>query len=519
MRSRKLILIVCLLMSNIAFSQFPNILIGDTDWPEEPSIAINPKNPDRLVAGANIDLFYTSGDGGLLWSQGNLTSPYSVYGDPCLVIDTAGNYYYFHLSNPPLGSFIDRIVCQKSTDGGLTWSDGTFMGLNGTKGQDKEWAVVDPVTNTIYVTWTQFDVYGTSDPADSSIILFSKSTDEGATWSTPKRISRVAGDCVDSDNTDEGAVPAVGPGGEIYVSWAGPAGLVFNRSLDEGATWMDTNVFVSDIPGGWDYAIPGIYRANGLPVTCCDLSNGPSRGTIYINWSDQRNGFTDTDVWLTKSTDGGLTWSPRKRVNDDPPGKQQFFTWMTVDQVTGFIYFVFYDRRAYPDEATDVYMAVSRDGGETFQNFKVSESPFTPNHLIFFGDYTNISAHNNVVRPIWARLDNSQLTVYTALVDSLFMSIGQKPESGFSSTLEQNFPNPGRSVTCIAYKVRRNTTINLEVFDLYGNRIATLVDHKVSAPGRYIENFDIAKYGLTPGLYFYSLTDNEKSVRRKMIVE
>jgi len=518
---KKVLVVFFFLVGLMGYAQYPNVVIGDTQSPEETSIAINPKNPNQVVAGANIDLFYSSDDGGITWQGGNLTSTYSVYGDPCLFSDTAGNFYFIHLSNPSFGNWIDRIVCQKSTDGGLTWSDGSYMGLNGTKAQDKAWAAVDPRTNIIYVTWTQFDVYGTSNPADSSVILFSRSTDGGLTWSQAKRINRVAGDCVDSDNTVEGAVPAVGPNGEVYVAWAGPVGLVFNRSLDHGETWMDTNVFVSDIPGGWDYSIPGIYRANGLPVTCCDLSQSPYRGNIYINWSDQRNGSTDTDIWFIKSSDGGLTWSPRKRVNDDPPGKDQFFTWMTVDSKTGIIYFVFYDRRAYTNTSTDVYMAVSRDGGESFQNLKISDSPFTPNPAVFFGDYTNIAAYNNLVRPIWTRLDGDQLSILTTLIDSLYTGTGagQKPESYLSTSLDQNYPNPGKSYTIISYKVRRPVRVTLAVFDLLGRKITTLVDNKLSQAGRYIENFDISHFDLKPGLYYYSLVDNEHSIRRKMIVE
>ena len=62
--------------------------------------------------------------------------------------------------------------------------------------------------------------------------------DFGETWSAPLRLSQVAGDCIDDDNTVEGAVPAVGPNGEIYVSWAGPVGIVFDKSTDGGKTWV-----------------------------------------------------------------------------------------------------------------------------------------------------------------------------------------------------------------------------------------------------------------------------------------
>ncbi|MCD4663859.1 MAG: glycoside hydrolase, partial [Bacteroidales bacterium] len=321
-------------------AQHTNILVDDVGSfmpPEEPTIIVNPKNTDELVAGSNIDNYYYSVDGGQSWSKGTLSSTYGVWGDPCVIVDTAGSFYFFHLSNPTFGNWIDRIVCQKTDSPGGTWTDGTYMGLNGTKAQDKEWAIVDRTNNNIYVTWTQFDDYGSSNPNDKSDIHFSRSTDGGETWTEALRINEISGDCVDDDNTVEGAVPAVGPNGEIYVSWAGPEGIVFDKSLDQGNTWLDNDIFVNDMPGGWAMNISGISRCNGMPVTLCDLSNGPYNGTIYINWADQRNGDDDTDIWLSKSTDEGETWSDPVRVNNDPPGKQQFFTWMAIDQINGYI--------------------------------------------------------------------------------------------------------------------------------------------------------------------------------------
>ena len=502
----------------IVISQHTNVLIDDEgSWmqPEEPSIIVNPKNTDHMVGGSNIDNVYYSTDGGYSWTVSALSSTNGVWGDPALIVDTAGAYYFFHLSNPPQGSWIDRIVCQKQEAIGEPWNNGSYMGLNPPKEQDKEWAVVDVTNNNIYVTWTQFDSYGSSNPGDYSNIMFSRSYDGGETWSEPKIINEVPGDCIDDDNTVEGAVPAVGPNGEIYVVWAGPEGLVFDRSLDQGDTWLDEDIYVGPFPDGWAYDIPGISRCNGLPVTKCDLSSGPHHGTIYVNWTDQRNGIEDTDVWLCKSTDGGNTWSEAVRVNDDPPGKQQFFTWMDVDQATGYLWFVFYDRRNYEDNNTDVYMAVSRDGGESFINFKASESPFLPYSSVFFGDYTNVSAYNDVVRPIWARLEGSDLSIWTAIVEPDIVGIDEDIPSLLS--LEQNFPNPFRESTVISFKLHRPATVTLRVMDVYGRIVATIHDHDHLRAGKHTRVFEPADYSLAPGTYYFSLESENSVMQKKMI--
>lgn len=510
--------VIFLFSAAVGFSQFPNITISIADYPNEPTIAVSHVSPGIIAAGANNDKYYYSSDFGWSWTQDTLTSPYGVAGDPCLVTDTSGNFYYLHLSYPHQGSWLDRIVCQKSTDHGHTWNDGSYMGLNGSKQQDKPWSAVDPVTNCIYTCWTQFDLYGSTSPNDSSIILFSRSADNGLSWGIPLRINKIAGDCRDSDNTVEGAVPAPGPNGEVYVSWAGPAGLVFTKSMDQGLTWPANNISVTDIPGGWDFNIPGIFRCNGMPVTCCDLSNGPYHGTIYINWTDQRNGQYDTDVFLVKSTDGGISWTTPQRVNDDPPGKHQFFSWMTIDQATGYLYIIFYDRRNYSDLRTDVYMAVSHDGGNSFQNMKVSESPFLPDASVFFGDYTNISAWNNMVRPIWCRLDGSNLSIVTAIVDSANLLRTPEKDPVLPISLRQNYPNPATNFTNISFKLNRPATVSLVVFDLFGSPVSILIELKSLPAGEFEERFDLSKALLQPGLYFYRLVTDENAVSLKMIV-
>ncbi len=390
--------------------------------PCEPSICINPANPQNIVAGSILNRIHISNDGGKTWTSDKLKSSLGVYGDPVVRIGPKGNVYYSHLSNPKGKAyasveFLDRIVVQTSTDEGQTFNDGTAPSNDRTKDQDKQWLYIDPEDGTILMSWTEFDKYSSKEPEDKSRILFSQSKDGAKTWSPPVDISDVDGDCIDDDDTTEGAVPVRDKDGNIYVTWAHGDKIYLDKSTDDGRTWLPNDILVAEQFGGWTLDIPGINRCNGMPILGIDRSGSKHDGTLYMNWSDQKNGADDTDIWLVKSVDGGKTWTDRKRVNDDAPGKHQFFSWMDIDPMTGYIYIVFYDRRAHTDNNTDVYIAYSTDGGETFVNQKVSESSFLPNDNVFFGDYNDISAHNGIIRPIWTRLDKGTLSVWTALIE------------------------------------------------------------------------------------------------------
>ena len=384
----------------------------------EPSIAIHPKDQNIIAAGSILNGYYYSKDGGKTWASQRITSKYGVWGDPVIMFDALGKLYYFHLANYKKTYWIDRIVCQKTEQVDKKFDQGTFPEPEAPKAQDKHWTCVDPSTNTIYMTWTQFDVYGSEEPTDSSIILFSKSTDQGNTWTKPKRISYYAGDCIDDDNTVEGAVPAVGPNGELYVTWSGPKGLVFQCSMDKGETWMQKESLIMDHVGGWTFDVPGINRCNGLPVLSCDLSNGPHKGRLYLNWIDDRDPQSAKENWISISDDKGKSWSSPIKVGTDTTGSDQFFTWMTIDQSTGYLYFVYYDRRNDHQKLnqTDVYLSVSRDGGKSFVDYRLTDSSFIPFKKVFFGDYLNISAVNGVISAIWPRMDAGKITLWTSTV-------------------------------------------------------------------------------------------------------
>ena len=301
----------------------------------------------------------------------------------------------------------------------------------------------------------------------------------------------------------------------MYTSWGGPLGIMFDRSTDGGETFGE-DVFVTDQPGGWDFDVPGIYRCNGMPVTVCDVSDSPYRGNIYIAFGDQRNGTDDTDVFFIRSTDGGDTWGDVVRVNNDQAVSHQFFPWMTVDQSTGNIYLVFYDRRDQTGNATDVYMAKSADGGETFTNFKVSESPFTPYSYVFFGDYTNIAAVDGKVYPIWMRMDSGQLSVWTAIIEEpVGVEPGEVPPVVRGFDMAQNYPNPFNPVTTINYDLQEPGSVDLTVYNVKGQLVRTLVSG-YQTTGRHTVTWKAE--GVSSGVYFYRITVDGHSVVRKCTI-
>jgi hypothetical protein len=499
--------------------------------PQEVSIAINPLNPDNIIAGSNLRFYYYSFDGGKTWTQESL--PSGTWGDPCVIFDKTGRAY---IANLRYGW--DAIVVRYSDDGGMTWSEGVKLygpsSPNARPGsyynsslQDKEWLATDmsdgPFGGAIYAAWTDFTKYGSHDPGDSTVIVFARSLDRGESFEPFVRVSDRAGNALDGDSTVEGAVPAVGPDGTVYLCWAGPEGLYFDRSFDGGVTWGEDRV-ISDMPGGWALDISGIMRANGLPVTVTDISHTATRGNIYINWVDVRYG--DPDVFILVSTDRGDTWRGPVRVNDDEPGngKDQFFTWATVDPVTGELLVVFYDRRRYESDSTDVWLARSSDGGMTFTNELISTAAFYPSPMVFFGDYNGIAAYNGRVRPIWTEMDQGRLSIHACLIDRSPSSMEPLPTS-MNGVRLRHYPNPvalaGRSRATIELELEHSATVTAAVYDMVGRRVGIVTDGYLEA-GRHELSWSPA--GLTPGLYhcraivhFHNQRTTRSVVRTRMI--
>jgi hypothetical protein len=374
----------------------------------EPSVAINPRNPQQVSIAYqdNAHIAY-SPDGGKTWDAAANTAPpdYRVSGDVSVTYDKHGHAFLCYIAFDKLGTFNywahgatrNGIFVRRSLDGGETWEtqDGAVAKQSSEPGipfEDKPYIVADtsdgPYSGALYVGWTRWTL------VDSQILL-SRSVDDGKTWSEPVEIDTHRGLPRDDNGADEGFSGVVGPDGMLFAVWGDGQHIVFTSSHDGGRTFEPARNVIDTAPIMFD--VQSVERCNGFPVIGMDRK----AGRLYIVWSDYRNG--DIDVFCSTSADGGRTWSAAVRVNSDPlhDGADQFFQWLAVDQTTGAVNVAFYDRRNDPQNKDPIIvLARSTDDGRNFANYAWTTTPFDPGR-VFLGDYTGLDASGGRVYGAW----------------------------------------------------------------------------------------------------------------------
>lgn len=399
----------------------------------EVDIQVNPANPQNIVAAANDYAqpsgahwvgYYWSRDGGKTWGQDLLPgypgsrsvttlSGMGASGDPALAFDSRGSAYLAGIAftvvplpgpNPGRDSVV---FVAKSSDGGETYSQIVVVARAVTKFSfhDKEWITVDPTNDYVYVVWVRFNALLVGE------MVFSRSTNGGLTWSSPKIISNAT----TGEFQVQGAYPVVTADGILHITWVDfqTHRVRYVRSTDHGATFsapVDIGS-VSEPPS----PLPNSnYRTALLPQSAADTGFSQWQGSIYVAWNDYRN--NDTDVYLTYSRDGGNTWSGESRVNTNPlgDGTDQFMPDIAVTP-QGYVVLIWYDRRDDPENTlVRPYFAISVDGGLNWTDFPVGP-PFNgdhggasflsgENHLL--GDYIGISATTTFCALAWADTRN-----------------------------------------------------------------------------------------------------------------
>jgi len=407
----------------------------------EPSIAINPKDPEHLVLGVVDYNFpgltsYTSIDGGATWEGPNQIKyppdDQAGAGDPVISFDRQGNIYVtgisvsledFTIGNASGEGVISAIPISKSTDGGTTWGEPIASRREQisvrsipTDGErqaeyelslpflDKPWLTtgpskINPDRDIIYVTYTKFVtkyqvtfLFGVEPflgiPITETSIELVKSEDEGRTWSEPITVSPVVQSTMGQDAEKrvlQGSQPAVSADGTLYVTWM--------DSTDDNSFEKRAEIYVAKSETeGLSFSTKRASDFNEIPFSPrnsffrywassfpqISIDNQENIFILYTARSPDRK--DDGNIYLTISKDLGETWETKK-INDDNTNRLQFFPAITSDP-NGNIHAMWGDMRDDPSEAKyHIYYSTSEDKGETWtENARVTDFPTNPNH-------------------------------------------------------------------------------------------------------------------------------------------
>jgi hypothetical protein len=409
----------------------------------ETPLAVNPANPSMLLSGSNDWNYndgcgmYVSTDGGRSWSgalpEGYLpgvtkftndpdvpgTGAYDAGGDPVVAFSPDGHTAYFVCQAFNFtGPYEIQLLLNRGTvtSSGITWQTtgltpiSTWNGNGKTKGGNGQFPDHESIhvaaDGRIYVTWAQFDGYGTHSP-----VLVATSTDGGRSFSTPVKVT--VGNI--RNNQDQRIVTA--PNGDAYLTFdngvQGGKGTVFyvSKSTDGGATWSTPIQFASlnnpvcifppycfNIPGGQ-------FRAGGTyPAPAFDAA----RNRLVVAYADINPFYGQ--MYVTSAAANDLAhWTAPQAIAAAPA--DQFMGELDVAP-NGRYDVSFYDREYTSNLLVDLTYATSSDGGATWSRYRVSRAGFDPStwgvpssnaqgFRPFIGDYNGIVSRNDFAGMTW----------------------------------------------------------------------------------------------------------------------
>ncbi len=402
------------------------------DTAAEPYLAVNPTSPSHLIAawqqnrwsdggaqGLNLAYSFDSGQTWVLSSAAfsRCTGGTSANGgdyaratDVWISFSPGGVVYTLSLSFTG-GTFAagstSAMLVSRSLDGGSTWTAPTTLIQDGPQFfNDKGSMTADPTdSNYVYAVWDRL----TGQSAGPS--YFAVTADGGATWQAARSIY----DPGASNQTIGNLIVVLPNPGSVVIdvfTELGPAGAAVKaiRSSDHGTSWSaPVTISTLQAVGTSDPRPPHTPVRDGSDLVSASVGPG---GIVYVAWQDSRfsTGVRD-GIAMTKSTDGGMTWSAPAQVNADH--NAQAFTPTISVRADGVIGATYYDLRNDVNAPagtllTDGWLVTSSDG-LSFRETHLS-GPFDLNLApnaegLFLGDYESLASSAGVFLPFYVQTD------------------------------------------------------------------------------------------------------------------
>jgi hypothetical protein len=284
----------------------------------------------RFFDGGSSNIAWsTSTDNGATWTHGNLPGittfqggTYNRVSDPVVAYDARHNVWLVSglAIRDTSGVVGAAVTVNRSTDGGLTWSNPVNVTVaTGSANLDKNWIVCDntatsPFYGNCYTEW--------DDNGNGNRIKMSTSSDGGLTWGPARNTANNA--------TGLGGQPVVQPSGTVIVpiANANETAILAFTSTNGGASWTRTRTVASIST----HTVAGSLRSGPLPSAEIDAA-----GKVYVVWQDCRfrSGCTANDIVMSTSTNG-TSWSAVARIPIDATssGVDHFIPGLAVDKST-----------------------------------------------------------------------------------------------------------------------------------------------------------------------------------------
>jgi hypothetical protein len=530
-----------------------------TSYPEsEVHAAINPHDTNNIVISPihngngsfYMPIYYTT-NFGTSWSKSTFSPKPTMGGvtvtgggDPLFAYDADGTIYYTWIDTYLYSASSDTshgvIYWAYSQDGGKTWKrsshdvvtsnwtqyNSAHSSIANTTGfDDKEWLAVDrnpssPYKSTLYMAWSRLG-------KDDATVLLARKLPGVDSFEAPVRVSGT--NFVKIQYTSIG----VDAHGGIHVTFMGSEdassyGIYQAYSADGGKTFNPavkiSDAFIPYVSGG--QPIFGI-RLNGnypCPHLSIDTTNS---GNLYMVWDaygtseDLGNG---SQIYFSRSTDNGQTWSDATRVNtDEQDGTtiDHFFPSIAVDN-RGEITVGWYDRREDPDnnQIGRYYLGHSSDQGQHWINVPVATKPMDFSHVqdksggqtygFGIGEYTQMLVTPNYIIPVWSddRTNDGNVRIYASFISTKQMlqtgAVAPTKVASIEGGLSvlTTYPNPAVSTVHFTYQLETESHVRAETTDVRGEVLSTLFD-KNSSEGDHEFSFDVAN--MPNGTYYLTL--------------